>query len=317
MTTPPRIVFAGSPEFALPSLAALIDLGHAPVAVLTQPDRPAGRGRHLAASPVKARALALGLPVLQPPTLKDAAGLDLLRGLAPDLLVVVAYGLILPPAVLGTPARGAVNVHASLLPRFRGASPVEAAILAGDAETGVSIMALDAGLDTGPVYTMRRLAIGPGENAAELEARLAVVGAAALAEVLPGILAGSLSPTPQPSEGATYAGRIAKDAGRLDWRRPAAELARQVRAYNPWPVAETLLDGERLRCWHATPLPGNEAGAAPGQVVATGPAGVDVQTGDGRLRLTAVQLPGRQRIPAADFARGRAVLGRLLGGPGT
>jgi methionyl-tRNA formyltransferase len=313
MASPPRIVFAGSPGFALPSLEALMALGHRPVAVLTQPDRPAGRGRHLAASPVKQRAVELGLPVLQPATLKDAAGLDLVTGLAPDLLVVVAYGLILPPAVLAVPARGAVNVHASLLPRFRGASPVEAAILAGDAETGVSIMALDAGLDTGPVYLTRRLAIGPDESAADLEDRLARLGADALAEALPGILDGSLVPQPQPATGATYAGRIAKEAGRMDWRQPAAALARQVRAYNPWPVAETLLDGERLRCWAAVPLPGGSAEAVPGQIVATGAAGVDVQTGDGILRLTAVQLPGRQRMPAADFARGRAVLGRILG----
>jgi methionyl-tRNA formyltransferase len=315
MASPPRIVFAGSPGFALPSLEALMALGHRPVAVLTQPDRPAGRGRHLAASPVKQRAVELGLPVLQPATLKDAAGLDLVTGLAPDLLVVVAYGLILPPAVLAVPARGAVNVHASLLPRFRGASPVEAAILAGDAETGVSIMALDAGLDTGPVYLVRRLAIGPDESAAELEERLGRLGADALAGALPGILDGSLEPQPQPATGATYAGRIAKEAGRMDWRQPAVALARQVRAYNPWPVAETLLDGERLRCWAAVPLQGGSAGAVPGQVVAAGAAGVDVQTGDGILRLTAVQLPGRQRMPAADFARGRAVIGRILGPP--
>jgi methionyl-tRNA formyltransferase len=313
MPSQPRIVFAGSPEFALPSLGALLALGHRPVAVLTQPDRPAGRGRALSASPVKRRALELGLPVLQPATLKDAAGLDLVRGLAPDLLVVVAYGLILPPAVLAVPARGAVNVHASLLPRFRGASPIEAAILAGDAETGVSIMALDAGLDTGPVYLMRRLAIEPDETAAALEPRLARLGADALAEALPGILDGSLVPQPQSATGATYAGRIAKDAGRMDWRQPAVALARQVRAYNPWPVAETLLDGERLRCWGALPLPGCRTEAVPGQVVATGAAGIDVQTGDGILRLTAVQLPGRQRVPAADFARSRAVLGRILG----
>jgi methionyl-tRNA formyltransferase len=316
MESPARIVFAGSPEFALPSLAGLCAAGHRPVAVLTQPDRPAGRGRRLAASPVKQRAEALGLPVHQPETLKDAAGLDLLRSLAPDLLVVVAYGLILPPAILAVPRRGAVNVHASLLPRFRGASPVEAAILAGDAETGVSIMALDAGLDTGPVYGMRRLVIGPDESAAALEARLAVLGADALLELLPGILAGTAVATPQPASGATYAGRIRKEAGRLDWQQPAAQLARQVRAYDPWPVAETLLDGERLRCWAAVALPATDTAAAapPGRVLAAGPAGIDVQTGAGVLRLTAVQLPGRQRVAAADFARGHAIVGKQLGG---
>jgi methionyl-tRNA formyltransferase len=315
MESPARIVFAGSPEFALPSLAGLCAAGHRPVAVLTQPDRPAGRGRRLAASPVKQRAAALGLPVYQPETLKDAAGVELLRALAPDLLVVVAYGLILPPAILAVPRRGAVNVHASLLPRFRGASPVEAAILAGDAETGVSIMALDAGLDTGPVYGLRRLAIGADESAAALEARLATLGADALLELLPGILAGTAVTTPQPAAGATYAGRIRKEAGRLDWQQPAAQLARQVRAYDPWPVAETLLDGERLRCWAAVPVPGDGAAAPPGRVLAAGPAGIDVQTGDGVLRLTAVQLPGRQRVLAADFARGHAIVGKQLGGP--
>jgi methionyl-tRNA formyltransferase len=319
--SPPRIVFAGSPEFAVPSLDALCASGFRPVAVLTQPDRPAGRGRKLTASPIKARALGLDLPVAQPATLKDAAGLAVLADLQPDLLVVVAYGLILPPAALAIPRRGAVNVHASLLPRFRGASPVEAAILAGDEATGVSIMALDAGLDTGPVYSTRRLPIGPDETAAALEQRLAMVGAEALLASLPAILAGTATPTPQSADGATYAGRIAKEAGRIDWSLPAVQLARQVRAYNPWPVAETLLDGQQLRCWEARPngdpaapvastVPGS---ALPGTVLAAGPDGIDVQTGAGLLRLTSVQLAGRPRMPAGEFARGRPLPGRRFG----
>lgn len=314
MTAPrARLLFAGTPEFALPTLEVLLGSGHEVIAVLTQPDRPAGRGRRLAACPVKERALAHGLPVLQPATLRDEAIQHTLRSLAPDLLVVVAYGLLLPPAVLSIPRRGCVNVHASLLPRWRGASPIQAALLAGDPETGVSIMALDPGLDTGPVYTMRRTPIAPDDTAASLSVRLAALGAAALAGVLDGILAGTLAPEPQPAAGATHAGRISKAAALIDWRRPAVEIDRQVRAYNPWPVAETRLAGQQLRCWSARPLPDGVGRAEPGQVVAAGPDGIDVQAGAGLLRLTAVQLPGRPVTAAADFVRGRALAGVRLG----
>ncbi|MBM4221442.1 MAG: methionyl-tRNA formyltransferase, partial [Gammaproteobacteria bacterium] len=247
-----RIIFAGSPAFATPTLQMLCDRGHRPIAVLTQPDRPAGRGRQLSASPVKQLALELGIPVLHPATLRNEAVQAELRALAPDLLVVVAYGLLLPPAVLDIPPRGCVNVHASILPRWRGASPIQAAILAGDSETGVSIMAMEAGLDTGAVYRCTRLPVEAGETAGELEQRLAMLGATALSELLDGLLAGTLAASPQPAEGVTYAGRISKADGRIDWRQPAVQIARQIRAYNPWPVAETTLGGVQLRCFAAS-----------------------------------------------------------------
>ncbi len=309
------MVFAGSPAFATPTLQRLADLGHRPVAVLTQPDRPAGRGRTVAPGPVKQLALALGIPVLQPPSLKADAVQAELRAFAPDLIVVVAYGLLLPAAVLATPRRGCVNVHASLLPRWRGASPIQAAILAGDTETGVSIMQLEAGLDTGPVFALEKLTIGRHETAAELEARLARLGAETLGKLIDQLLAGQLLPAPQPAEGVTYAGRISKAEGRIDWQLPAAAIARRVRAFSSWPVAETLLEGQQLRCFSSEPVDaGSPAGGClPGTIVAVDDQGILVQTGAGRLRLQTVQLPGRQRVAAPDFARGRALLGKVLG----
>jgi methionyl-tRNA formyltransferase len=312
-----RIIFAGSPDFATPTLKMLCDRGYRPVAVLTQPDRPAGRGRQLSASPVKQLALELGIPVLQPATLKTEATQAELRTLAPDLLVVVAYGLLLPPAVLEIPPRGCVNVHASILPRWRGASPIQAAILAGDSETGVSIMAMEAGLDTGPVYSCARLTVDARETAGELEQRLAVLGASALAELLDDLLTGKLRPQAQPDDGVTYAGRIRKADGRIDWRLPATQIDRQIRAYNPWPVAETTLAGQQLRCFAAssrsTGTPTGGAQPVPGQIVAAGNEGISVQTGDGVLDLSTVQLPGKQKLAAADFVRSRPLTGVVLG----
>ncbi len=292
-----------------------MDLGHPPVAALTQPDRPAGRGRTVAAGPVKQLATALGIPVLQPATLKAGEAQAALRGFAPDLIVVVAYGLLLPDAVLALPRLGCVNVHASLLPRWRGASPIQAAVLAGDAETGVSIMQLEAGLDTGPVYATARTPIGASETAGELEARLARLGADTLGSLLDGLLAGRLRAAPQPAEGVTYAPRISKSEARIDWREPAVAIARRVRAWNPWPVAETLLDGQQLRCFASEPLGAElpDGSRAPGQVLASDAQGIEVQTGAGRLRLCTVQAPGRQRVAAADFARGRVLVGKVLG----
>lgn len=285
------------------------------MAVLTQPDRPAGRGRTVAAGPVKQLAQDLGIPVLQPPTLKDDAAQAALRELAPDLIVVVAYGLLLPGAVLALPRLGCVNVHASLLPRWRGASPIQAAVLAGDADTGVSIMQLEAGLDTGPVYAVARTPVGATETAGELEARLARLGADTLGGVLEDLLAGRLRPVAQPGEGVTYAPRIQKSEARIDWREPATVIARRVRAWNPWPVAETLLDGQQLRCFASEPL-GTEppdGSHVPGQVLASDARGIEVQAGAGRLRLCEVQAPGRHRVAAADFARGRSLVGKVLG----
>ncbi|MEO8224814.1 MAG: methionyl-tRNA formyltransferase [Gammaproteobacteria bacterium] len=310
-----RVLFAGSPAFATPTLQRLADLGHRPVAVLTQPDRPAGRGRTVTAGPVKCLALELGIPVLQPATLKTESAQAVLRELRPDLIVVVAYGLLLPPGVLGIPRLGCVNVHASMLPRWRGASPIQAAILAGDHETGVSIMQLEAGLDTGPVFANATLTIGADETAGELEARLACLGAETLANLLRPLLAAELTPTPQSVAGVTYAGRIKKAEARIDWHAPALAIARRVRAFNPWPVAETLLDGQQLRCFASAPLDEQTPDAArgPGQILAGDDRGIEVQTGAGRLRLRAVQLPGRQRMAAADFARGRSLVGKVLG----
>ena len=309
------MVFAGSPAFAVPTLQCLVDLGQRPVAVLTQPDRPAGRGRAVGVGPVKERALELGIPVLTPVTLKTEAAQSELRALRPDLIVVVAYGLLLPTAVLSIPRLGCVNVHASLLPRWRGASPIQAAIQAGDAETGISIMQLEAGLDTGPVYATARLTIAPDETAGALEARLARLGAETLGGLLAALLAAQLTPAPQATEGVTYAGRIKKADARIDWREPAVAIARRVRAFNPWPVAETLLDGQQFRCFASEALAAlpSDGAMEPGRILASDAAGIEVQTGAGRLRLRAVQLPGRQQIAAADLARGRSLVGKVLG----
>jgi methionyl-tRNA formyltransferase len=292
-----------------------VDLGYRPAAVLTQPDRPAGRGRAVTAGPVKQLALELGIPVLQPTSLKTPESQSALRELAPDLIVVVAYGLLLPPAVLAIPRHGCVNVHASLLPRWRGASPVQAAILAGDAETGVSIMQLEAGLDTGPVYATARLTIGPDETAGELEVRLARLGAETLGAIVEPLLAGRLTPVAQPAAGASYARRITKAEARIDWGEPALVIARRVRAWNPWPVADTTLDGHQLRCFASVPLGVQppDAGHVPGEILGCDSQGIEVQTGAGRLQLRTVQLPGRQRVAAADLARGRMLVGKVLG----
>lgn len=312
--SPARILYAGTPEFAVPALSALIDSPHDVVAVYTQPDRPAGRGRRLELSPVKRRALAAALPVCQPASLKDAAAQAELAAWDADLLVVAAYGLILPQPVLDTPRCGCVNIHASLLPRWRGAAPIQRALLAGDAETGISIMRMEAGLDTGSVYRVAPLAIDPADTAGSLTARLADLGAEALMAALPGILDGSAAAAPQDDAAATYARKVTKDEAAIDWRLGAATIARAVRSFDPWPVAQTRLGDEVLRIWAAEALsPAEDQTGEPGRVLATGAAGIDVATGAGVLRITELQAPGKRRMAARDFLNARRVDGALLG----
>lgn len=313
MTT--RIVFAGTPEFAVPCLVALAEWGYAVAAVYTQPDRPAGRGRALTASPVKRAAQDLGLPVMQPETLRDAAVQQALRALQADLMVVVAYGLLLPVPVLTTPRLGCINVHASLLPRWRGAAPIQRAILAGDTETGITIMRMDKGLDTGPIYLTRVRPITARETGGSLHDGLCVLGAEALMASLPGILDGSLEPKAQDDAKAIYAHKLSKMEASIDWFSPAALIDRQVRAFDPWPVAETRLDGDTLRVWAAEPIAATmpRRPAPPGTVVGTSKAGIDVATGDGLLRITRLQLPGRRPMAAADLLNARSVAGQTLG----
>ncbi|MFO1517461.1 MAG: methionyl-tRNA formyltransferase [Lysobacterales bacterium] len=302
MTQPLRVVFAGTPEFAVPCLAACRQPGVDVVAAYTQPDRPAGRGRQLAASAVKQAAAAAGLAVEQPLTLKDPAAQARLRELAPDLMVVVAYGLLLPRAVLETPRFGCWNVHASLLPRWRGAAPIQRALLAGDSETGVCLMRMERGLDTGPVIARRVTPIAPEDTGGSLHDRLSALGADLLRSALAELAATRRAPPQQaqPDEGVTYAHKLDKAEAAIDWSQPAAQIARQVRAFDPWPVAEAELAGERVRVWAAAALPATSS-AAPGSVVAAGRAGIDVATGAGLLRITALQRPGGRRIGAQDW----------------
>ena len=306
-----RLIFAGTPEFAVPALGALIAADYDLVAVYTQPDRPAGRGRKLAPSPVKQTALAARIPVLQPPTLRDAAAVDALRAHAADLMLVAAYGLLLPQQALDAPRLGCVNIHASLLPRWRGAAPILRAILAGDRQTGISIMRMELGLDTGPVYSASHIDIAADETGGSLHDRLAALGAEALLQTLPGILDGSLVPETQDDALASYAHKLSKDEAQIDWRRPAVDIERQVRAFDPWPVAQTRLGDETLRIWSARAL-ALPADAPPGKVVACGRDGIEVATGAGRLCVTRLQAPGKRPMPAWDFLNARGLDDALL-----
>ncbi|WP_329891830.1 methionyl-tRNA formyltransferase [Stenotrophomonas sp. SMYL11] len=299
-----RIVFAGTPEFAVSSLRAAAR-HHEVVAVYTQPDRPAGRGRGLAPSPVKLEAVARGIPVYQPGSLKDEAAQQQLRELQPDLMVVVAYGLILPKAVLAIPTHGCWNVHASLLPRWRGAAPIQRAIQAGDAKTGVCLMQMEAGLDTGPVLLHQELPIAATDTGGQLHDKLAELGAQVLSDGL-GLLRAGIKPIarPQPEQGVTYAHKLDKAEARLDWALDAGALARTVRAFNPWPIAEATLAGERVRIHGAVAL--DEAhGQAPGTVLAASRDGIDIACGQGALRLRVLQREGGKAITAADYLNAR------------
>jgi len=307
----PKVLFAGTPEFALASLCAIVDSGIMPTAVLTQPDRPAGRGKRLTASPVKRYAQENGIDVLQPVTLGDDAVVAQLGALQPDIIIVAAYGLLLPQAVLDIPRAGCLNVHASLLPRWRGAAPIQAAILAGDETTGVCLMAMTAGLDCGPVYASEALRIGAHETAGELHDRLAVLGGALLARHINDVLAGKLVAEEQDEAAVTYAGKIRTQDAVIDWQQPAEVLQRFVRAYNPAPGARFDLDGLHIKCWKAA-----NAGATtapPGTVVTAGRDGITVSCGQGALRLESLQRPGKRAVDAREFAAQVELLGRRLG----
>lgn len=299
-----RIVFAGTPEFAVSSLRAAAR-HHEVVAVYTQPDRPAGRGRGLAPSPVKLEAVARGIPVYQPESLKGEAAQQQLRDLQPDLMVVVAYGLILPKAVLAIPTHGCWNVHASLLPRWRGAAPIQRAIQAGDAKTGVCLMQMEAGLDTGPVLLHQELPIAATDTGGQLHDKLAELGAQVLSDGL-GLLRAGIKPIarPQPEQGVTYAHKLDKAEAKLDWAQDAGALVRTVRAFNPWPIAEATLAGERVRIHGAVALEADH-GQAPGTVLAAGRDGIDIACGQGALRLRVLQREGGKAITAADYLNAR------------
>jgi len=313
MTEPLRLVFAGTPEFAAEHLKALLGSRHQVIAVYTQPDRPAGRGQKLMPSPVKQLAVEHGIPVLQPPTLRDPAAQSELKALGADLMVVVAYGLILPQVVLDTPRLGCINSHASLLPRWRGAAPIQRSVQAGDAESGVTVMQMEAGLDTGPMLLKVTTSISAEDTGGSLHDRLAQLGPKAVLEAIEGLAAGTLESEVQDDALANYAHKLNKDEARLDWSRPAVELERLVRAFNPWPICHSTLDSEPLKVLAAALGDGK---GQPGQILAASKDGLTVACGEGALRLTRLQLPGGKPLNFADLYNSRReqfAVGKVLG----
>jgi methionyl-tRNA formyltransferase len=330
-----RVAFAGTPDFALTAFKSVVASRHTVVGVLTQPDRPKGRGRQLAASPVKLAALELGIPVSQPVTLKTEPDRADLASWQADVLVVVAYGLILPRAALDLPKLGCVNIHASLLPRWRGAAPIQRAILAGDAESGVSIMRMDVGLDTGPVFLEQKVTISAHDTGGSLHDRLATLGGGAVVEVLDQLAGNRAVSIPQREDGLTYASKIDKAEALIDWTRPAIEIDRQIRAFNPWPIAETKLNGEQLRVYGAevleearVPAEGSDPRQSPGAGVDQGSSGavrtpgtvvelrgdsIVVACGRGLLALKELQRPGKRPVSARDLINTLDLAGRQLG----
>lgn len=303
-----KLLFAGTPEFSAIHLKALLESKHQLIGVYTQPDRPAGRGKKLQASPVKQLAEEAGIPVFQPATLKDPAAQAELAALGADALVVVAYGLILPQPVLDAPRLGCINVHASLLPRWRGAAPIQRAIEAGDAETGTTIMQMDAGLDTGDMLATARCAIGPDTTAASLHDELAALGAELLVEVLDDLAAYQAGAVAQDDSAANYASKIIKSEAEIDWARSAAELDRAIRAFNPFPVCFSTLDGQRVKIWRAKPAGNAPLAEAPGTVLQAGRDGILVNCGSGQLNIEQLQLPGGRALSAEQVLNGSGAL---------
>ena len=308
-----KLVYAGTPDFAVPPLEALINSEHHVAAVYSQPDRPAGRGKKLRASPVKQAALQADLPVVQPQTFRDQSAQQALAQLQPDLMIVAAYGLILPPEVLTIPTYGCINIHASLLPRWRGAAPIQRAILAADEVTGITIMQMAKGLDTGDMLLCEETVIEPSDTGSSLHDRLAQLGASSLMTVLDQLESGQLTATAQDDALSTYASKIDKQESNIDWQASAAEIGCQVRAFNAWPVAQTKCSMGMLRIWQATPQP-HERSAAPGTVLTEDKKqGVLVQTGKDAIWLNTIQLPGKKPISTRDFLNGRSLAGEVLG----
>ena len=313
-----RIIYAGTPDFSVAALQALIDSCHEVIAVYTQPDRPAGRGRGFRASPVKEKALEYDIPVYQPETLKDEAAQEELRALDADLMIVTAYGLLLPVAVLEAPRLGCINIHASLLPRWRGAAPIQRAILAGDKKTGITIMQMDEGLDTGDMLAVAEYEIAADETGSSLHDRLMVLGAETLMSALPAIAEQSCRRIKQHDEDACYAAKLNKAEAKIDWSQSAEIIQRAIRAYNSWPVAycsyEKKGKASMLRLWQAEVIKQDSAATdrSPGEVLAESAEGIDVVTGDGVLRITQLQAEGKRRMQAADFLNANSLLGQML-----
>lgn len=295
-----KIIFAGTPDFALPSLQALLDSDHQVIAVYTQPDRPSGRGQKLTPSPVKVLAEQHNIPIYQPKSLRDTKVQMQLAALESDVMAVVAYGLLLPQAVLEIPKHGCVNVHPSLLPRWRGAAPLQRTILAGDKETGVATMQLDIGMDTGPIFLLEKTTVRPNETSGQLHDRLAVIGGALLVKTLDLMAQDKIHSTPQSTEGVLHAAKVTKKEAKIDWEQPAARIHNLVCGYNPWPVAHTVYFGQVLRIWDAEAV-NEKTDAFPGVIIQATKAGIDVATTKGVLRVTRLQLPGGKLLTAAEF----------------
>lgn len=302
MTTPLKVIFAGTPDFAAQHLLALLESKHDVVAVYTQPDRPAGRGKKLTASPVKSLALEHAISVYQPESLRQQEAQDALFAIKADIMVVVAYGLILPTPVLSAPSRGCINVHGSILPKWRGAAPIQRAIWAGDAETGVTIMQMDEGLDTGDMLHIATLPIEKDDTSATLYTKLAELGPKALVNVLDDI--DSYTPEKQNDALATYAKKLSKEEALINWQDDAAQIERNIRAFNPWPVAWMRIDDQNVKVWSANVTTCDDA-VAPGTVISSNKEGITIATGQGALCITSLQIPGKKALPAADVINAR------------